>query len=449
MQHKSSKARIPTVNEALLPIMITILALFTCLAFLHVPLFWGLIPGTLASWILGRRIGYSWSILGQAAWSGVKSTLPVSIILLAIALLVSSWMASGTVAALIVTGLEILSPRSMLLAAFALTMVLSMILGSGVATLSTLGVALMGVGQGLGLPAPVIAGALVSGASVGDRTSPFSGNCNLVSSVCTLRVWDTIKSLLPTTIGAVLGTGIFYWYLNHTLITGSFSTGTISRQLAAEYQLHWLLFVPPLLVLAGVVMRLQARTSLFLGALAGVILALTLQNVPIPLLARDLLIGYTRSTGSAIDSLMQGGGIIRMLPTFMLLSAAGMFNGLTERIGSLEKLTGRLLTSLNRPETMKAAGMSLGTVMTLIFSSQAIPVLLTGRLLSPHFSRLRLTSTTLARVLSDSIVVLAALIPWNMYGILITSILGISPLDYALYAPFLWLTPLLSLIYTK
>ncbi len=434
-------------GEALFPFLVTIVTLVFCLTVFHIPLYWGLVLGTVVALVLGHHLGISTLELAQAAKKGLQSTVFVSSILLAISLLVASWMDSGTVAALITTGLHVLHANTLLVTGFWLMLLLSLLLGTSVGTLSTLGVALMGIGHGLGIPYPLMAGALISGASVGDRTSPFSGSCNLVSSVSELTVRQTIKALLPTTLGSVLFATLVYAYWGMQFRGGDVDTTTLIQQLQGSFSPHWFLYLPPVLVLIAVSLRFSTRTSLLFGTASGLSIAFVFQGQSVIKLSHDLLWGYQLHSGTSLDALMQGGGVLHMIPTLLLISFAGIFNGVMEHIGALDILTQELLGRIEHPEALKRTGMALSVAVALVVSNQAVPILISGRLLLPHFRRLKITEGTLARTLADSVVVLSALIPWNMYGILTSTTIGVPTMAYAPYALFLWFLPILTLLY--
>lgn len=434
-----------TFAEAAIPFFFTISVLFLALI-LHFPLYWGLLMGSVLAMLIALKKNFILIKLMNSGLTGLKNTLPVSSILLIISLLVASWMSSGTVAALIRLGISILNPSTLLVTGFWLTLLLSLLLGTAVGTLSTLGVALLGIGMGLGIPAPLMAGALISGAAVGDRTSPFGGTCNLLSSVSGLSLRQTVKALFPSTALAVIATSLLYAFWGRSYGLGEIHTETLIRQLQDMYQLNIWLFLPPFLVLVGVILKLPTKLSLTLGALSGLFLAYWIQNATLSGLSSDLLYGYHLHSGTSLDTVMSGGGLIRMFPTFLLISSAGIFNGIMSQIGALEILTRGFLGRINHPELMKFSGMGLSVTTALVVSNQAVPILLSGPLLLPHFRRLHLTPAALVRTLGDSSVVLSACIPWNMFGILISSTLNIPTLTYTPYAVFLWILPLITLL---
>jgi NhaC family Na+:H+ antiporter len=86
------------------------------------------------------------------------------LILLSVGMLAGSWMISGVVPTLIYYGVQILSPRFFLVSACIICALISLLSGSSWTTIATIGVALLGIGQALGISEAWTAGAIISGA---------------------------------------------------------------------------------------------------------------------------------------------------------------------------------------------------------------------------------------------------------------------------------------------
>ncbi|MFT7373610.1 MAG: NhaC family Na+:H+ antiporter, partial [Oleiphilaceae bacterium] len=84
------------------------------------------------------------------------------------------WIASGTVPIIIYFCLKVLSPELFLAAGMVICAIVSFALGTSWASEGTVGLALMGIGEGFDIPAYWTAGAVVSGAFFGDKISPLS-----------------------------------------------------------------------------------------------------------------------------------------------------------------------------------------------------------------------------------------------------------------------------------
>ncbi|OJT71270.1 hypothetical protein BM530_22930, partial [Clostridioides difficile] len=61
--------------------------------------------------------------------------------------------------------------------------IVSLATGSSWSTMGTVGVALLGIGQSLGMPIGLIVGSIISGAYFGDKLSPLSETTNLAPAM--------------------------------------------------------------------------------------------------------------------------------------------------------------------------------------------------------------------------------------------------------------------------
>ena len=102
----------------------------------------------------------------------IGSAMPSILILLMIGALAGTWLLSGVVPTLIYYGLKIFHPKIFLFATVIITGMVSLATGSSWSTVATIGIALIGVGQALGINEGLIAGAVISGAYFGDKMSP-------------------------------------------------------------------------------------------------------------------------------------------------------------------------------------------------------------------------------------------------------------------------------------
>ena len=125
----------------------------------------------------------AWATLEQYMVEGIFQAFVPMLILSMIGILVGVWMLSGTIPTILYYGLRYISPRWYYVSCVIVCLLASSFNGSCVATVSTMGVALIGVAEGLGMPLPIAAGAIVSGACFGDKCSPLSETTNLAPGI--------------------------------------------------------------------------------------------------------------------------------------------------------------------------------------------------------------------------------------------------------------------------
>ncbi|HYG60542.1 MAG TPA: Na+/H+ antiporter NhaC family protein [Symbiobacteriaceae bacterium] len=438
------------MGEAALP-LVTAAALMTVAILmessaLYVPL---AIAAAVASGLAYRK-GYSLKELAKAGVSGMAAMKVALSILVLVALLIGVWKASGTVPAMIYYGLGLAEPSYLVPAAFVLSLATSMMLGTSIGTLSTLGVAIMGMGQGVGVNPALLAGALVSGALFGDRSSPLAGSLNLNVAMTGTDLRRMLTVLMPTGItAAVLALGA-YILMNSRVALDPAGSGTGMREaIGAAFVISPWLLVPPVLVLLMAFLRVPVRWALGCGIVSGGLLGVLVGGVDALEPVRSAVMGYASATGNAsMDLIFSGGGLVPMLKQITLLLVAGVFSGIMEKTGMLTLVISRLVESVHRPLALVSSTMAISTAVALVAGNQALPIIISGRMLRPVYEREGLSPELLSRSLADSGTVLSGVIPWNLMGILASASLGISVRAFLPYAIWALILPFVSLAFT-
>lgn len=429
-----------------LPFLVTVVTLFFSLFLWDLPIYVALLAGWGIGFLISVTHGFSWRQLLRDSYAGMKNTFIVVAILILIGGVIAIWMASGAIAGLIVYGIEIVTPQMLVVSAFLLTFVMSMLLGTSVGTLSTMGIALTGMAHAFGIPSGLIGGALISGAMVGDRTSPLSGTLYLIASTIGTKVEQTIPKIVGSGLPVFIISLILYLVLGfhavdgHTAMQGSLEA---VKKLRAAFQLPWWVLMPPVLVLLLAFLRVPIRLNLLLGIFGGSLLTFLLQGRGWSEIGQILLHGYHIESPDG-GVLLQGGGILKMLGVIWIILFAGALNGILEGSGMMRRLIGGLLDRIKREGSLLIATVLISITAGLIFCNQALMVIIPGRMLQPKYKELGLDRMELGRTLSDSGVVFSALIPWNLHAILSSTAMGIDTITYWPYAFFLWMLPLFS-----
>lgn len=436
--------------EAALPLVIAAVLLLGSILFYPVKFYWPLGLGALTATLIAHRRGYSGRTLAEAAWGGMKATLIALSILVLVGSLIGVWMAAGTVPTLVYYGLLFASPRFLVPVAFLLASAVSMMLGTSVGTLSTLGVALMGVAHGVGAPVPLVAGALVSGALVGDRTSPLSGSLNLNVAMTGTDLREMMPRLWRTGGPGILVTLALYVMAGLWVEpSGGIGGGSLRESLAASVTISPWLLLPPVLVLALSFARIKVKWALGFGMLAGVILAVVIgkQELAQPVMAG--LMGHKAATGDpSLDRILSGGGLVPMVHQAILILTAGALNGIMETTGMMAQVLERLVEGIRRPLTLVASTMVISSAVASLTANQALAIIIPGRMLRGVYQRTGLPASVLSRTLADSGTLAASLIPWNVMSVLAATALAVPSSSFAPYAFLVFVLPALSLLLT-
>jgi Na+:H+ antiporter, NhaC family len=373
---------------------------------------------------------------------GVGHTKEVMWILLLVGLLIPSWTASGTIAYLVDAGLRLLYPEFLLTFGFLFSAAIALTLGTSTGTLSAVGIPLMGVAAHIGVPLPMMAGALVSGAFIGDRTSPISSAHRLVASSVGVPSRSLFRILLPTSAGAFLIATAVYALLDWFGEWGGDGVSLSGGQ--NGFIPSPLLWIPPALLLLSMVFRLSTKVAFLLAIVSAIVIGVFLQGGSVGEWLIWLWQGYHSVAADGGAAIVSSKGLVNMIDLVALIALAGAFNGILEKTNLITPLVRRLLggpesTLTNMSVRAGAFGLGLG----LVSCTQTLPIMMTGRNLAGVWTE-RYSNEHLARVTADTSLLFAALVPWNMLAILCSTIVGVAVEQYALYALFVWVPPLLT-----
>jgi Na+:H+ antiporter, NhaC family len=417
-----------SMKQLILLLTVTLTGVIWSVIF-HQPLVIGFLPGFLILVYLSKQNNQDIKQILQISLRGIYKTRIVIFILFLVSFLLPSWYLSGTIDQMVKIALHFINPHYFYVLTFVAAMVFSMLLGTTVGTLSAIGIPILGTAVVLNLQNEIVAGALVSGAFVGDRTSPFSSAHQLLAHTIEIPVKKQWNAMLFTTFIAVGVSILFYGSFDF------FSNVTVH----ASGHLRWndlslIKFIPPILLLLLVLCRVSIIYAFLTSIIAACILSL-LDGVG--------LVEIALAFWNGIEGL--GGGFLRMYELLLFLALAGAYNGLLEELNVIQPYLDKWLqrsTSLTG-DTFKTFLATL--LISLIAANQTLPIILTGRSFLPHWSR-KYGKEELARVMGDTTMIFPGMVPWSVLAIMCSTIVGIPILEYLPYALFLWLLPFLTLM---
>lgn len=424
-----------------------------------------LILGTAVCVTLSMTVYHTpWSTFEQRITKTIGDVAVTLLILLAVGMLSGSWMISGVVPTLIYYGVQIMSPQFFLFSACLICAMVSLLSGSSWTTIATIGVALLGISEALGISAAWTAGAIISGAYFGDKMSPLSDTTILASSATGTDLFVHIRYMMYTTVPTFLIT------LTIFLIAG-FGHGEGAELHVAEYTEGldhtfnislWTLLVP---LLTGVLIsrRVPSVITLFASAIMAGIMALILQPHILCQIAdtpelstsmsmvRGLAITYYGSTavdtGSApLNELISTGGMAGMLNTIWLILCAMCFGAVMVASGMIESLTRVILRFARSRFSLVGTTTVTGLFLNITTGDQFISIVLTADMYRNAYRQQGYESRLLSRTTEDVATVTSVLIPWNTCGMTQASVLGVPTLTYLPYCFFNLISPLMTLL---
>lgn len=394
---------------------------------------------------------HRWKEIQEGMVHGITLAMGAILILMIVGTMIGTWIQGGIVPSMIYYGLKSLSPGIFLVATLIICSIVSLGTGSSWSTAGTVGVALIGVGKGLGIPVSMVAGAIISGAYFGDKMSPLSDTTNLAPAVAGTDLFSHIRHMVYTTVPGYILSIILYALLGTRVSGGSLETQnieTILSTLKSNFFIHPILLLPPCLVIVMVIMKIPPLPALLGGTALGGMFAMLTQSRSLADIILSAKSGYVSETGvKMVDDLLTRGGLDYMMNTVALIICALSFGGIMERTGMLEVLAKSLLKRVKSTGSLVATTIVSCIGMNAIASDQFIAIVIPGRMYKNAFDSRGLHPKNLSRCLEDSGTLSSPLIPWNSCGAYMWATLGVNPLLYLPYA-FLNLTnPLVSLFY--
>ncbi len=400
---------------------------------------------------MGLYLGYSWKEIEAGIVHGITVALQACLILLVIGMLIGAWIISGIVPTMIWYGLKLISPSVFLVTTCLICSLVSLATGSSWSTAGTVGIALIGIGQGLGVPLPMVAGAIISGSYFGDKMSPLSDTTNLAPAVAGSNMFDHIRHMVYTTGPSYILTLILYTLLGFRYAKHGMNLESINEILNVinnSFQITPLLLLPAVLVIMMVILKLPALPSLLGGVFLGMIAAVLIQNAPLREVLDVAQNGYVSHTGlESVNALLSRGGMESMLSTVALILCALAFGGAMERTGMLAVIAGAILKMAKNTGQLVASTIFTCITMNIIAPDQYLSIVVPGRMYKDAFDKAGLEPKNLSRCLEDGGTLSSSLVPWNTGGAYMWATLGVYPLAYLPFAFLNLINPLISILY--
>ncbi|MFA0962476.1 Na+/H+ antiporter NhaC [Roseivirga sp. BDSF3-8] len=475
--------RRPAIWEALIPVIFLIVALFFNVFYIFGDAALDgsnqivLLLAAFVAVIIGLRTGMSWDDLQDGMVKSISAAMPSIFILLMIGALAGTWLISGIVPAMIYYGLDILNPTIFLFAACIVSAIVSVATGSSWSTIATIGIALLGIGDALGLSKAVVAGAIISGAYFGDKMSPLSDTTNLAPAMAGTDLFTHIKYMAYTTVPSIVITLLIF--LGIGIYQGGdgqiADTEAVQAAIGQAFNINGWLFIVPALVIFLIVKKVPAFPALLIGTLLGGLCAIIFQPQIITGLGgstfnREIVFeagsgweyffnsfkavmmamygDVTVATGNAeVDGLLSTGGMAGMLWTIWLIICAMIFGGVMEKAGLLQRITDPIIQMAR-----SSGSLILSTTVSCIFfnvtaSDQYLAIVVPGRMFAGPYRERGLKPKVLSRTLEDSGTVTSVLVPWNTCGATQAGILGVATGTYAPYCFFNIISPFMTVLF--
>ncbi|WP_040455798.1 Na+/H+ antiporter NhaC [Limosilactobacillus coleohominis] len=392
--------------------------------------------------------GFGWDNVMSGIEEGIKPGVIPLVIFLMIGVLISTWIYSSTIPTIMYFGFKIISVKFFLPTVFIVCSLVGLTCGSSFTTVSTMGIAFMGIGVALKINPGLIAGAIVSGAFFGANTSPLSGTTNLAAGVGEIDLYDHIKSLLWTDVPAWIISLILFSIMGMEHSNASLKTiDVMTSELQHGFWISWWTVLPVLLLLVMAWLKVPAVPSLAFGSFFAVIIGWLHNPIKLNTLANYIMNGYIAHTGSkSMNELLSKGGISSMLSSLALIIFALALGGLLIKFNVIGALIDGMEKFVNSVGRLVLATAITCFGVNFLVGEQYLSVILPGESFKKSFEKMHLPATYLTRVLNDAGAAVNSIIPWSVSGVFISGTLQISPFKYIPYSFFPITVPILTII---
>ena len=435
-QNGAATRQFPRFLAAAVTILVFAAVIFYSIVLLGAPPHVAMLLGCGIAAAAAMICGSKWAEVENGLIQGISQALSSLVILILIGLLIGVWIEAGVVPTLICYGLKLLSPRFFLLGAMLTCSVISMAVGSW-GTAGTVGLALMGVAQVMGIPAPMAAGAIISGAYLGDKVSPLSDSTNLASSVTGVDVFSNVRYMFPVAGAVYLIACLLYFLLGTRYGGDASSTASIAALgdlLRGTFHVTVWNLLPMAALVTCVLLKVPAIPSVFAGILCAAATGMALQGCSVGELFSAAYSGHISQTGNqVIDGLLTAGGLESMLYSVSLILCAMMFGGIMEGTGLMEALMRPLFRLIHKRGTLIASTVAICVFINLVLPEQYIAIALPGRMFAAEYDRHGVNRKDLTRALGAGGASVSPLVPWNTCGVFMSGVLGISTYAYFPY----------------
>lgn len=441
--------REPNLFEAFSPIVVMLLLLaggYGVLELAPEPL---LILASVYAGIVALRLGYSWDEMMEGVQEKIKQAMPAILILISIGILIGTWMVAGTIPMMIYYGLQLINPTFIVLIAFVVSAIISIVTGTSWGSVGTVGVALMGIATGLGANLPATAGAIVAGAYFGDKLSPLSDTTNLAPIAAGSELYEHIKHMLWTTVPAAVVSMIIYALAGFNLSTGNVSTPetmTIMLDtLNKMFDWNLLLLLPPIIILYGSIRKKPTLPIIILSSMVAALFGLFYQGATVTDVFASAVSGFDISmiqrsgfdaanVTSEVTDLVNQGGMESMTDVILIAFSAFVFAGILTVSGSLDVIINALMKVVKRTGDLILATVLSCITMALVTGNSYLSIIVPGEIYKDTYQKNKLKAKNLSRTLEDSGTVVVPLIPWSSAGVFMAGTLGVPTLSYAPWA---------------
>lgn len=435
-------------NQIYIMLIVCITPILIC-ALLNISLVYAFSLSVLFALIISLKNGFTIKELKQMILKEISECKSLYIVILLIGATVSVWLSSGVVPSMIFYGLKYMDGMNILFSSFLLIAISSVFMGTAVGTISTIGIAILGIGKGFEIPTGLLVGVIVSGAFLADKISPISGLLNLTLTTTETSYKEMVKSSLKTIIPTIIICALIYYLMGnqYSNVSGYKSSIELMEAIKDEFLISpYFILVPVLIVILSII-GIKSIYCMMSGVIMGSIISIVFQNLKLLDLIKYIFLGFSiNSNSEVINETLNSGGVVSMISVVIIVIGAIALAAIMQGTGVINYLTKDLIYKIkNKKDLILKTGIISG-VLTIITCDQTIGIVVPSRLLKNKYEEIGVDKSILARTISDTGTIIAPLMPWNVNGLIVSLVTGVSCLSYAPFALLCFIAPLMTVI---
>ena len=400
-----------------------------------------------ASCVYLLRLGYSWEVIQQGIIKKVGESVPIILILIAVGVLIGSWVVSGTIPMLIYYGISLIDPQWLYLFSFLICIVFSLLTGTSWGSAGTIGVVMIGIAQVYDANLAITAAAVVGGSFFGDKMSPLSDTTNIASLATDVPVYEHIKSMMYTTIPSAILAAIIYGWLSSSI--GAHGTDTqVSSEiinnslydLQALFNFNLVLIIPLFIIIWGSINQKPILLTLLSSAFSAAIIGLFLQDFNLAEIMGVLNNGFSSSAlasdfapRSDVIRILDRGGLYNLIPGVMICLLVFALIGTLEVIDAINISIKKAMEGIKTRSQTVLAALTSTLFTNILISNQYATSFIIGTAFNRKFDKMKVKRKVLSRSIEDAGTMMENLLPWTPSGLFMIGALGVSALEYAPY----------------
>lgn len=447
--------RQPTFLESISTIIVMVIVVTTGFVIFNIPIQVLLLISSAYAACIAYRVGLRWEDLEEGISKRLNTAMPAIFIILAVGIIVGSWMFSGTVPALIYYGLNFLNPSYYLVSAFIISAITSVATGTAWGSASTAGIALISIGNQLGIDSGMAAGAIIAGAVFGDKMSPLSDTTNLAALVTKVNIFAHIKSMMWTTIPASI-IGLIVWFfagLRYHSQTNPKQIEQLLHELAKIYHINVFVWIPLIVIIICLLCKISTVPAMLISSLSALLVGTFNNHFNIVDGFKATFNGFSHTmtnhshVSNNVKALIEQGGMMSMTEIIVTIFCGYAFAGIVERTGCLDVLLKTVSKGVNSVGTLILITVVCCFMLVFAAGVASIVIIMVGVLMKEMFEERQLSQTVLSRTLEDSSTMVLPLIPWGTSGIYYAQQLNVNVNDFFIWTVPCYICAIIAVIY--